>query len=70
DREISILKDWIAEGAQWQKHWSFLPPVTPKLPEVHLASWPRNPIDSFVLERLEREGRTSRRGDATPHPEG
>jgi hypothetical protein len=46
----------VAQGAPWQKHWSFLPPVRPALPEIRSRNWPKNPIDYFVLERLEREG--------------
>ncbi len=56
DREIEILTRWINEGAVWQRHWSFLPPKVSALPKVKNVSWPRNPIDNFVLARLEREG--------------
>ncbi|MCC6586090.1 MAG: DUF1553 domain-containing protein [Bryobacterales bacterium] len=56
DREIGLIKQWIDEGAQWQKHWSFLPPKQSELPAVGKKDWPRNPIDYFVLARLEREG--------------
>jgi hypothetical protein len=56
DTEIDTLRQWIAQGAEWQKHWSFIPPVRPALPEVKNAAWPRNPIDRFILQRLEREG--------------
>ena len=54
--EIETLAAWIAQGARWQKHWSFLPPVRPARPLVKNAAWARNPIDGFILERLEREG--------------
>jgi hypothetical protein len=56
DQEIALLRTWVASGAKWQKHWSFIPPATPVLPPVSLQSWPRNPIDYFVLARLEKEG--------------
>jgi hypothetical protein len=56
DREIGLIRRWIEEGAQWQKHWSFIPPKRPPQPEVREKNWPRNPIDAFVLSRLEREG--------------
>ena len=56
DAEIETFRQWIVQGAVWQKHWSFIPPIPPPLPAVHNPAWPRNPIDSFVLERLEREG--------------
>ncbi len=54
--EIDLIIDWIKDGAQWQKHWSFIPPDRPELPQVKNKSWPKNPIDYFVLQRLEREG--------------
>ena len=53
--EIATLRAWVAEGAKWQKHWSFIPPVRPPVPQVRNAAWPRNPIDSFVLKRLEHD---------------
>ena len=56
DREIETLRSWIAQGAKWQLHWSFIPPNRYPLPAVKNTSWPRNPIDHFVLERLDREG--------------
>jgi hypothetical protein len=56
DREIETLRSWIAQGAKWQLHWSFIPPKRHSIPAVKNASWPRNPIDHFILERLDREG--------------
>jgi hypothetical protein len=56
DRQIALLRRWIEQGAQWQAHWSLIPPRRPPLPQVQHRSWPRNPIDHFVLARLEREG--------------
>ncbi len=56
DKQIALLRRWITEGATWQKHWSFVPPRRPPLPTVKQQLWPRNAIDSFVLDRLEREG--------------
>ena len=57
-REITLLQEWIRQGAQWQKHWSFIAPRRPELPTVKNETWARNGIDRFVLERLEREGLT------------
>ena len=51
-----ILRRWIAEGAEYEKHWSFLTPVRPALPEVKNAGWVRNPLDRFVLAGLEAQG--------------
>jgi hypothetical protein len=56
DREIALLTRWIEQGAAWQKHWSFIPPVRPELPEVTDRTWPKNSIDFFVLSRLDAEG--------------
>lgn len=50
------LRDWIAAGAAYQPHWSFIPPQRPPLPEVSKKEWVRNPIDTFILARLEAEG--------------
>ena len=56
ETEIQKLKTWIEEGAQYEAHWAFIPPVRPEIPPVHNQSWVRNPIDAFVLARLEKEG--------------
>ncbi len=57
ERQIALLTRWIEQGATWQKHWSFIPPKRPDLPkDLKDAKWVRNPIDAFVLQRLEREG--------------
>jgi len=54
--ELAILKRWIAEGAEYQSHWSFLKPERPPVPEVASAkSAVRNPIDAFIIERLAAE---------------
>jgi hypothetical protein len=53
--QIDLLKRWVHEGAQWKKHWSLIPPQRPALPPVKNRKWPRNPIDYFILARLEHE---------------
>jgi len=55
DREIEMLTRWITEGAPWQKHWSFIPPARPSLPSISDSSLAKNPIDNFVIARLDRE---------------
>ena len=52
-KEIETITNWISEGAKWQKHWSFLPPKHYPAPQVKDADWVRNPIDAFILARLE-----------------
>jgi hypothetical protein len=53
--EIETLRRWIAQGAEWQQHWSFTSPVRPDLPAVQHENWPRGPIDRFIVARLEQE---------------
>ena len=55
-REIETLTDWVRQGAPYAKHWSYVKPVRYPLPDVHDTAWPRNAVDRFILERLEREG--------------
>ncbi len=52
-REIAILSRWIEQGAVWKPHWAFITPELPELPNVTQADWARNPIDHFVLAKLE-----------------
>jgi hypothetical protein len=54
--QIELIRDWIAQGAQWVSFWSFIPPKRAALPVVREAAAVRNPIDNFVIARLEREG--------------
>jgi mono/diheme cytochrome c family protein len=72
DEQIGLVRAWIEQGAAWpedpaelapnEKHWAYIPPVRPPLPETRQKNWPRNPIDTFVLARLEKEA-------LTPSPE-
>jgi hypothetical protein len=48
-----ILKRWIAEGAVYEPHWSFINPTRGELPNVSNKKWVSNPIDAFVLAQLE-----------------
>ncbi len=54
--EKETLKRWIAAGAEYEPHWSFLAPRRGEPPAVKNEAWPRNAIDRFVLARLEAEG--------------
>jgi hypothetical protein len=51
-----LLKKWIAQGAEYQKHWSLIAPVKPPVPTVKNQVWVRNPIDAFILAELEKHG--------------
>lgn len=53
--QITLLKDWIAAGAKYETHWSYLPVRRPDVPAVKNNNWPINPIDNFILARLEKE---------------
>lgn len=54
--EKELIRQWIAEGAEYEPHWSYVPPTRPELPKVQDGAWPQNEIDRFVLARLEDEG--------------
>jgi hypothetical protein len=54
-KQVATLKAWIQQGAKWEDHWSFLPPTKPALPKVSNKNWVRDPLDAFVLARLDRE---------------
>jgi hypothetical protein len=70
--QIQTFRGWIDAGAAWPdalagddpslRHWAFRPPMRPDLPPVKNTKWIRNPIDAFVLARLEKER-------LTPSPE-
>jgi Protein of unknown function (DUF1553)/Protein of unknown function (DUF1549)/Concanavalin A-like lectin/glucanases superfamily/Planctomycete cytochrome C len=51
----NLLKQWVAEGAKYEAHWSLIPPTRPELPKVKNKKWVRNPVDQFILARLEQE---------------
>ena len=52
---IETLRKWIGEGAEYRNHWAFNPVVRPLVPQVAGSTWPKNPIDAFVLSRLAKE---------------
>ena len=56
DEQIETVRLWIDQGAAWESHWAFIPPERPALPPVSDPEWVRNPIDDFVLARLDAEG--------------
>ncbi|MBT7923920.1 MAG: DUF1553 domain-containing protein [Opitutae bacterium] len=53
--EKKILVRWIAEGAKYEKHWSFEQPKSPKPPNSRHDAKVKNPIDSFVFKRMEEK---------------
>ncbi|MBD3672181.1 MAG: DUF1553 domain-containing protein [Planctomycetaceae bacterium] len=61
--QIETLKQWIDAGAKWpteftvsESHWSYELPTRPELPQVQHNEWVKNPIDAFVLQKLEEKG--------------
>lgn len=60
--EVATIRAWIAQGAKWPanferpKHWAYVAPVRTESPAVKKRAWVRNPIDAFVLARLEQAG--------------
>lgn len=55
-KEVELLKRWIDEGAKYSEHWSYAKLTRPAVPTPKNAAWVRNPVDAFVLDRLEKEG--------------
>ncbi len=64
--QLAAIRAWIDSGAVWpdsataqtaasKKHWAFIPPQRPDLPAVRDAAWSKNPVDRFILARLEKE---------------
>ncbi len=73
DEQIALLKKWIDQGAKApdetiaatpgkSNHWAFQPVKRPPVPAVKLTTWVRNPIDAFLLAKLEEK-------NAVPSPE-
>src|SRR6188474_992806 len=52
--EISILKKWIKQGAEWGEHWAYVPVKKPELPGMK-NKWVRNEIDQFIYQKLREE---------------
>ncbi|MGH7946819.1 MAG: PSD1 and planctomycete cytochrome C domain-containing protein, partial [Opitutaceae bacterium] len=63
DTDVAKIRAWIDGGApapeneepETAVHWAFVPPQRPELPDVANAAWGRNPVDRFILSRLEQE---------------
>ena len=54
-RQKELVKKWIEQGAPYAPHWSYVPPQRPPLPAVSDETWGVNPVDRFILNRLDRE---------------
>ncbi len=51
-----ILRRWIEQGAPWKEQWAFIAPTRPALPAVKNPGWVKNPIDNFILAKLDAAG--------------
>jgi hypothetical protein len=58
DYERKLIKKWIEQGAEYKPHWSFMPVEKPQPPDVKNTDWISNPIDNFILSKLESKGFT------------
>ncbi len=56
ESDKELLRRWVEEGAAYQRHWAFVPPQRPPLPTPKMTGWAKNPIDLFLLARMEAEG--------------
>jgi len=54
-REVSLLTEWIRQGAPYAQHWSYNKPSRPSLPQVRNPRWSANPVDLFILSQLDHE---------------
>lgn len=54
--EKEVIKNWIKQGAAYEPHWAFVPPVKSGLPEVSDPEWAQHELDYFILEKLDRLG--------------
>ena len=52
-KEIELLRRWIEQGAEWEKHWAYASPVLVQAPKIN-SDWARNDIDLFILDRLNK----------------
>jgi len=54
DKEISILRKWIKQGARWGEHWAYVPLAPVPVPDIS-NKWVRNDIDRFIYRKLEEK---------------
>ena len=54
--EIALIKSWVAQGADYAEHWSFMPVVRHEPPKTSDDAWATSPIDRFILARLDKAG--------------
>src|SRR4051794_37248652 len=55
EKQKETIRQWVAQGAKYEVHWSYLPVSRPPAPIVNGAA-AANPIDAFIRARLAQEG--------------
>lgn len=55
-RQVELIKKWIEQGANWEETWSFTPPHPASPPKTHNSQWVRQPLDAYVLAKMESAG--------------
>lgn len=55
EKEITLLREWVRQGAAWKEHWAWVKPVAPVAPKVSKPKWIRQPLDAFVLAKLDAQ---------------
>jgi Protein of unknown function (DUF1553)/Protein of unknown function (DUF1549)/Planctomycete cytochrome C len=53
--QVELFRRWIAQGAPYDEHWSYAPLIRPAVPTVRRQEWPINPIDNFIVAKLEEQ---------------
>ncbi len=53
--EKAVLIKWIQNGAEYKTHWAFVKPELPDVPDVKNEAWIKNPIDNFILSKIEEK---------------
>jgi hypothetical protein len=56
DIEIQVIEKWIRQGAKYEPHWAFVPPVKAQVPSPRDARWARNDVDRFILHTMQQVG--------------
>jgi len=59
DREVKLIRKWIEQGAEFESHWAFTPPVKADLPQIKDENWPINELDYFIRKQQEENGSSS-----------
>ena len=56
EEQTQLIRKWIEQGAEWEEHWAYIAPKKPGAPQLNKPDWVRQPMDQFVLARLEQKG--------------